>query len=70
MKKRILSLALALVMLCGVLVLYTSLDVTAATELSAAPNPIIEYGYSADTPARTIRYIAQNTGSLYFNWDY
>ena len=69
MKKRLFCIVLALIMLCTILPV-VPLTVDAATELSVTPNPKVEYGYTSETPAGTIRYIAQNRGSEYFSWNY
>ncbi len=69
MKRRLLSAALAIVMLLGMLPI-SALQVDAATTLSTAPNAKVEYGYTADVTCGTIRYISQITNSGYFNWNY
>ena len=70
MKKRLLSLVLALLMLCTMLPV-VPLTVDAATELSVSPNPKVEYGYTSETPVGTIRYICQDSDNeTYFFWDY
>lgn len=58
MKKRALGLLLALCMLAG-LVPQISLNAQAASTLSAAPNPYIEYAQTDETPVGTIRYVSQ-----------
>lgn len=58
MKKRALGLLLALCMLAG-LVPQISLNAQAASTLSAAPNPQIEYAQTDETPVGTIRYVSQ-----------
>lgn len=41
-----------------------------ASGLSYPPYPKVNYDYSSDVKCGTIRYIAQNTGSEYFSWNY
>lgn len=58
MKKRVLGLLLALCMLAG-LIPQISMRAQAASTLSAAPNPEIEYAQTEKTPVGTIRYVSQ-----------
>ncbi len=69
MKKRILSFLVTVAMVCTMLSALP-LVTNASTQLSANPYPKVEYNYINDTPVGTIRYIAQNTSSDYFNWNY
>lgn len=58
MKKRIIGLLLALCVLAG-LIPQISLNAQAASTLSAAPYPKIEYAQTDQTPVGTIRYVSQ-----------
>lgn len=58
MKKRLLGLLLAVCMLAG-FIPQISLNAQAASALSAAPYPLIEYAQTDSTPVGTIRYVSQ-----------
>ena len=65
MKKKIISLLLALAMLISLMpVVATTVD--AATSLNYEPYAKIEYGYTADVAIGTIRYIQQMPNGSYF----
>lgn len=65
--RKVLSFVLALMMLVS----YVSVgNIQAATTISYAPNPKVEYGYSSGVTTGTIRYISQIRGSTYFNSNY
>lgn len=66
MKKKICSLLLALMMMLS---LVPSMA-WGATSLGYTPYPKVQYSYTNSTPVGTIRYIAQNSGSEYFSWNY
>ena len=66
MKKKICSLLLALMMMLS---LVPSMA-WGATSLGYTPYPKVQYSYTNSTPVGTIRYIAQNSGSEYFRWNY
>lgn len=66
MKKRIWSLLLALMMMLS---LVPSMA-WGATRLGYTPYPEVQYSYTNSTSAGMIRYIAQNSGSEYFSWNY
>ena len=65
--KKILSLVMAVLMLVSCVSMG---KVQAATTISYAPNPKVEYGYSSGVTTGTIRYISQINGSAYFNSNY
>lgn len=67
--KRTISALLAVVVICSVFVTSAS-TVGAISQLSSPPYPNVEYQYSSEVQVGTIRYIAQNTASEYFNWNY
>ena len=65
--RKILSLVMAVLMLVSCVSVG---KVQAATTISYAPNPKVEYGYSSGVTTGTIRYISQIRGSTYFNSNY
>lgn len=65
--RKILSLVMAVLMLVSCV---SVASVQAATTISYAPNPKVEYGYSSGVTTGTIRYISQIRGSTYFNSNY
>lgn len=65
--RKVLSIVLALMMLVSCVSVGT---IQAATTISYAPNPKVEYGYSSGVTTGTIRYISQIRGSTYFNSNY
>ncbi len=65
--KKVLSLVMAVLMLVSCVSMG---KVQAATTISYAPNPKVEYGYSSGVTTGTIRYISQINGSAYFNSNY
>lgn len=65
--RKVLSFVLALMMLVSCVSVGT---IQAATTISYAPNPKVEYGYSSGVTTGTIRYISQIRGSTYFNSNY
>lgn len=69
MRKRVLSLLLAMIMICTMLP-QISLEAEATTALSYAPYAQIEYGYTTETPVGTIRYMSQIEGHDYFDASY
>ncbi|MBQ8214648.1 MAG: dockerin type I repeat-containing protein [Clostridia bacterium] len=69
MKRRILSFLLLVVMVCTSVPIFP-VSIEAATELTVTPYPNVEYEYTTETSVGTIRYMAQNRDSEYFNWDY
>jgi len=69
MKKRWLSLLLALALLCSLLPAVAA-PVRASEQLAYTPYANVEYGYTDQVEVGTIRYICQSTGRKYFNWNY
>lgn len=69
MKRRIISLALVVALVCTLLPSFVP-RVEATSQLGYTPYAPIEYGYSTETPCGTIRYMSQNPNSKYFNWSY
>ena len=65
MKKRIISLLLVLVLLAA-LVPQLAANASAAQKLTAAPYAPVEYNYSANVQAGTIRYVSQLSWSPHF----
>ena len=65
MKKRIISLLLVLVLLAA-LVPQLAANASAVQKLTAAPYAPVEYNYSANVQAGTIRYVSQLSWSPYF----
>jgi hypothetical protein len=65
MKRRLLSLLLAIALFCGMLPAMAA-PVHAATKLDYAPYAKVEYDYTEQVKAGTIRYIRQNVDKKYF----